>query len=85
MGERVPRLKRNAVDKPPLNREFESMITARPDISLDIDGTKRVAGSMIILVKRSNPVAVHIRRRAITRRAKSLPRIDSKTDCHVSM
>jgi hypothetical protein len=55
-------LKRNAVVKPPFDRELQGVITARPDISLDIDGTKWVAG-WIILVKRAHAVAVHIRRR----------------------
>src|ERR1700736_6136122 len=62
MGERVLRLKRNAVGKPPLKRELQSVVTARSDIFLDIDGTKWVAG-WIILVEWAHAITVRIRRR----------------------
>src|SRR5579864_6744020 len=49
----VPRLERETLAESALERESQSVIGARPDVALAIDGTKRVriVGIRIILVK----------------------------------
>src|SRR5579859_478028 len=56
----VPRFERETLAESALERESQSVIGARPDVTLAIDGTKRVriVGIGIILVKRPHTVAV---------------------------
>ena len=56
----VPRLERQTLAESPLEREPQSVIGARPDVALAIDGTKRIGivGIGIILIKRPYTVAV---------------------------
>src|SRR5690348_9959851 len=56
----VPRLEGEALAKSALKRESQSVIGARPDVALAIDGTKRVriVGIRVILIKRPHTVAI---------------------------
>src|SRR5579872_1866067 len=56
----VPRLERQTLAESALEREPQGVIGARPDVTLAIDGTKRVriVGIRIILVKRPHTVAI---------------------------